>query len=104
MQQTYSKGGSVKRVTEGLRIKDILKCIKPMECDFVQQWFSFKGSGICNICESHHHQHRCSNWLCTWDNTNHFVLHEENNAYFSLFVFYKKLRIYFFPFFPPLSL
>lgn len=33
MRQTYSRGGFIVRVIEGIKMKDNLKCIKPMESE-----------------------------------------------------------------------
>lgn len=76
-----------------------------MECERNQHCFPFKASGICYGCESHHHQHRCSNLLYIQDNTNYFVMHEQNNVCFILFVLCKNLLSISFSslIFPPLS-
>lgn len=33
MQQTYSEGGFIIRVIKSIKMKDNLKCIKPMKCE-----------------------------------------------------------------------
>lgn len=96
MQQTYSEGRFIIRVIEGIKMKDkTLSALNQWNVKEKQHCFPFKGSGICYNCESHHHQHRCSNWLCIQDNTNYFVMREENNACFILFVLCKNLLISF---------